>query len=135
MSGTDQRERLPPEGGEPVLARLSALDRFLPVWIIAAMAAGLALGRTVLSLADGLDSVRIGSISLPIAVGLLLMMYPVMAKVRYRRLERVTGDGRMLVTSLALNWLIGPLIEAPVLVALVYLALALRRRCYSEETP
>jgi ACR3 family arsenite transporter len=92
----------------PVLARMSRLDRFLPVWIIAAMAAGLGLGRAIPSLADGLDSVTVGSVSLPIAIGLLLMMYPVLAKVRYGRLDRVTGDRRMLITSLVLNWLIGP---------------------------
>ena len=93
---------------EPVLARLSALDRFLPVWIIAAMLAGLLLGRLIPSLADRLDAVKLGSVSLPIAIGLLLMMYPVLAKVRYRQLDRVTGDRRLLISSLVLNWLIGP---------------------------
>lgn len=94
--------------GGPVLARLSTLDRFLPAWIIAAMTLGLALGRAVPSLAGGLNQVEVGSVSLPIAVGLLLMMYPVLAMVRYRHLDRVTGDRRLLVTSLVLNWLIGP---------------------------
>ena len=92
----------------PVLARLSTLDRFLPVWIIAAMALGLALGRAVPGLNDALDAVRVGSVSLPIAVGLLLMMYPVLAKVRYGELGAVTGDRRLLVSSLVLNWLVGP---------------------------
>ncbi|MGI8880559.1 MAG: ACR3 family arsenite efflux transporter [Jatrophihabitans sp.] len=92
----------------PVLARLSTLDRFLPVWIIAAMAVGIGLGRVTPSLTDRLDAVQVGSVSLPIAVGLLLMMYPVLAKVRYDRLDRVTGDRRLMVTSVALNWLIGP---------------------------
>jgi len=92
----------------PVLARLSRLDRFLPVWILAAMALGIGLGRVVPGLAGALDTVTIGSVSLPIAVGLLAMMYPVLAKVRYRQLGRVTGDRRLLVTSLALNWLAGP---------------------------
>lgn len=108
MSELGQDDRPASESDAPVLARLSTLNRFLPVWIIAAMAAGLVLGRTIPSLADGLDSVKIGSVSLPIAGGLLLMMYPVLAKVRYRHLGRVTGDHRMLVTSLVLNWLIGP---------------------------
>lgn len=111
MSETDRHERLAPvapSADAPVLARMSTLDRFLPVWIIAAMAVGLALGRAIPSLADLLDAVAVGSVSLPIAVGLLLMMYPVLAKVRYRRLDRVTGDRRLLVTSLVLNWLIGP---------------------------
>ena len=71
----------------PVLKRLSTLDRFLPVWIVVAMAVGLGLGRAIPGLADDLDKVKIGSVSLPIAVGLLLMMYPVLAKVRYRQLR------------------------------------------------
>ncbi|GAB2458776.1 arsenic resistance protein [Jatrophihabitans fulvus] len=92
----------------PVLRRLSTLDRFLAVWIIAAMALGLVLGRTVDGLDDALNSMKVGSVSLPIAIGLLLMMYPVLAKVRYRHLDRVTGDRRLLVASLVLNWLLGP---------------------------
>ncbi len=95
-------------GEAPVLARLATLDRFLPVWIMVAMAAGLGLGRAIPKLADWLDRVKIGSVSLPIAVGLLLMMYPVLCKVRYRQLDRVTGDRRLLVTSLLLNWVLGP---------------------------
>jgi ACR3 family arsenite transporter len=92
----------------PVLERLSTLDRFLPVWILAAMALGLALGRWVPGLDDALSTVEVGNVSLPIAVGLLLMMYPVLAKVRYSELGRVTGDRTLLGASLVLNWLIGP---------------------------
>ncbi|MFD0481499.1 ACR3 family arsenite efflux transporter [Kineococcus sp. GCM10028916] len=92
----------------PVLARLSVLDRFLPVWIIAAMALGLILGRLVPGLDDALSAVEVGSVSLPIAIGLLLMMYPVLAKVRYSETSRVTSDRRLLVSSLILNWLVGP---------------------------
>ncbi|WP_043627168.1 ACR3 family arsenite efflux transporter [Nonomuraea candida] len=91
-----------------VVGRLSVLDRFLPVWIGAAMAAGLLLGRFVPGLDTALEAVKIGEISLPIALGLLLMMYPVLAKVRYDRLGGVTGDRRMLVSSLLLNWIAGP---------------------------
>ncbi|HEY0402889.1 MAG TPA: ACR3 family arsenite efflux transporter [Blastococcus sp.] len=94
--------------GAAVLQKLSTLDRFLPVWIIAAMALGLGLGRWVPGLDDALSAVDIGNVSLPIAIGLLLMMYPVLAKVRYAELGRVTGDRRMLGASLVLNWLIGP---------------------------
>lgn len=99
------------ESGAPddtVLKRLSTLDRFLPVWIIAAMVLGLALGRLVPGLDDALAAVEIGSVSLPIAVGLLVMMYPVLAKVRYDELGHVTGDKRLLATSILLNWVLGP---------------------------
>jgi arsenite transporter len=92
----------------PVIAKLGTLDRFLPVWIIAAMALGLGLGRLIPSLADDLDTVKVGSVSLPIALGLLLMMYPVLAKVRYDQLDRVTRDRRLLISSLVLNWVLGP---------------------------
>lgn len=89
-------------------ARLSTLDRFLPVWILLAMAAGLALGRIVPGLGDLLAGVSVAGVSLPIAIGLLVMMYPVLAKVRYTELGRVTGDRRLLLLSLGLNWLVGP---------------------------
>ena len=92
----------------PVVGRLSALDRLLPVWIGAAMAAGLLLGRGVPGLNNALEQVQIDGISLPIALGLLIMMYPPLAKVRYDRLNTVTGDRKLLTSSLALNWLIGP---------------------------
>ncbi len=91
-----------------VIDRLSRLDRFLPVWIIVAMASGLILGRTINGLNDALDTVQIGSVSLPIAIGLLVMMYPVLAKVRYNETSRVTGDRRLLIASLAMNWIAGP---------------------------
>ena len=92
----------------PVMARLSTLDRFLPVWIVAAMALGLALGRWVPGVDDALSAVEVGNVSLPIAIGLLLMMYPVLAKVRYSELDRVTGDRKLLVACLVLNWVLGP---------------------------
>ncbi|GAA3096850.1 ACR3 family arsenite efflux transporter [Pseudonocardia yunnanensis] len=95
-------------GSAPVVAKLSTLDRFLPVWILAAMAVGLLAGREIPGLGPALDSVSVAGVSLPIALGLLVMMYPVLAKVRYDRLDTVTGDRRLLVTSLLLNWIIGP---------------------------
>jgi ACR3 family arsenite transporter len=95
-------------GTDRVAARLSTLDRFLPVWIGAAMVAGLLLGRWVPGLGDALGAVEVDGVSLPIALGLLVMMYPVLAKVRYDRLDAVTADRRMLVSSLVLNWLVGP---------------------------
>ncbi|HET9022730.1 MAG TPA: ACR3 family arsenite efflux transporter [Ornithinibacter sp.] len=91
-----------------VATRLSTLDRFLPVWIGLAMVAGLVLGRLVPGLGDGLSAVEVRGVSLPIAVGLLVMMYPVLAKVRYDRLDTVTGDRGMLGASLLLNWVVGP---------------------------
>jgi ACR3 family arsenite transporter len=89
-------------------ARLSRLDRFLPVWILAAMALGLLLGRLVPGLGSALDRVQVGSVSLPIAIGLLVMMYPVLAKVRYNETGRVLADRRLMVASLAINWLLAP---------------------------
>ncbi|MGC5049084.1 ACR3 family arsenite efflux transporter [Micrococcus porci] len=94
----------------PVAARLSSLDRLLPVWIGAAMLVGLLLGRLVPGLGGVLAAVEVDGVSLPIALGLLVMMYPVLAKVRYDRLDSVTGDRRLLVASLVLNWVLGPLL-------------------------
>jgi arsenate reductase len=105
---------------DAVAARLSTLDRFLPVWIGVAMAGGLLLGRLIPGLGSALSTVEVQGISLPIAIGLLVMMYPVLAKVRYDRLDEVTADRRLMVFSLLLNWLIGP----AVMFALAWLLLA-----------
>jgi arsenical-resistance protein len=91
-----------------VVAKLPMLDRMLPVWIGVAMIAGLLLGRIIPGLGNGLSAVEVDGISLPIAVGLLVMMYPVLAKVRYDKLDTVTGDRKLLLASLVLNWVIGP---------------------------
>ncbi|MFT8396740.1 MAG: arsenical-resistance protein, partial [Propionibacterium sp.] len=88
--------------------RLGTADRLLPAWILTAMVIGVTLGRSWPGLAGVIGSVRLGSTSLPIALGLLLMMYPPLAKVRYGELGRVTHDRTLLVASLVLNWLIGP---------------------------
>ncbi|MQA78077.1 MAG: ACR3 family arsenite efflux transporter [Streptosporangiales bacterium] len=111
MTRSPRSDVLPstPSESEPqVTARLSRLDRWLPVWIAAAMAVGLLAGRTVPGMGAAVDAVSVDGVSLPIAVGLLVMMYPVLAKVRYDRLGAVTGDRRLLVPSLVLNWLVGP---------------------------
>ncbi len=91
-----------------VVAKLSTLDRLLPVWIGAAMVLGLLAGRWIPGLGSALDAVQIDGVSLPIALGLLVMMYPVLAKVRYDRLDTVTGDKRLMASSLVLNWVLGP---------------------------
>jgi len=91
-----------------VMKEMSFLDRWLPAWIIAAMILGLLLGRFIPGLDTALEAVTIGSVSLPIAVGLLVMMYPVLAKVRYDETRRIGADKRLLISSLVLNWLIGP---------------------------
>jgi ACR3 family arsenite transporter len=100
----------PDEGA--VLARLSRLDRYLPLWIALAMASGLVLGTLVPSLNDWLEKLQVGTVSLPIAIGLLLMMYPVLAKVRYEDIGRMSDDGvgnwRFFGTSLFLSWVVGP---------------------------
>jgi arsenite transporter len=88
--------------------RLSTLDRLLPLWIGIAMVVGLLLGRTFPGLDDTLDEVKIDTVSLPIALGLLLMMYPVLAKVKYSRIGHVVADRRSLTMSLVLNWVVGP---------------------------
>lgn len=88
---------------------MSFLDRFLPVWIILAMAAGLIISRTVPGIGDALSAVEVGGISIPIAVGLLVMMYPPLAKVRYDKAGKIAGDARLMGVSLMLNWVVGPL--------------------------
>jgi ACR3 family arsenite transporter len=95
---------------EKVAGRLPVLDRYLPLWILAAMALGLLLGRMFSGLDDVLDSFTIDTVSLPIALGLLAMMYPVLAKVNYSKLGEVTADRRLLTVSLILNWVVGPLV-------------------------
>jgi len=93
-----------------VLGKLSTLDRFLPVWILIAMAVGLLLGRVVPGLQGVLDAVQIDNTSVLIAIGLFAMMYPVLARVKYEEVGHLAGDRRMLWLSLVLNWLVGPLL-------------------------
>lgn len=88
--------------------RLSFLDRYLPVWIMLAMAVGLGLGRAVPGLAGALERLEVGGISLPIALGLLVMMYPPLAKVRYDKTREIATDKRLMTVSIILNWILGP---------------------------
>ena len=92
------------------MGRLSTLDRFLPLWIAVAMAAGLGLGALVPGVDDALDALQVGTVSLPIALGLMLMIYPVLAKVRYEELGRLRGERTLIASSLVLNWIVGPLL-------------------------
>jgi arsenical-resistance protein len=91
-----------------VAGRLPLLDRFLPVWIFAAMALGIGLGRLFPGIAPMLNALQVAHVSLPIALGLLWMMYPVLARVKYEQLPAIAGNWKFLLTSLVLNWLLGP---------------------------
>ncbi len=93
-----------------VLQQLSTLDRFLPLWIFAAMALGVILGAVMPGIKDVFNALSIGTVSFPIAVGLLWMMYPVLAKVKYEELGKVAQAWEQFSVSLVLNWVIGPVI-------------------------
>jgi ACR3 family arsenite transporter len=96
--------------GAGVVGRLSILDRFLPVWIFAAMALGVLAGFIWPGIAGAFDALRIDTVSLPIAIGLLWMMYPVLAKVKYEELGKIAQAWEQFGVSLVLNWVVGPAI-------------------------
>jgi ACR3 family arsenite transporter len=98
---------LPPAS---ILGRLSALDRYLPVWIFATMGLGLLLGRAFPDLGAALDRLQVAGVSLPIGIGLLWMMYPVLARVRYESIGAQVANRSLLGTSLVLNWVVGPIV-------------------------
>ncbi|MFE0806290.1 ACR3 family arsenite efflux transporter [Streptomyces sp. NPDC058848] len=109
MTSTEPATSAQTEGGDDsIVKKLSTLDRYLAVWILLAMAVGLGVGRLVPGMDDALAKIEVGGVSLPIALGLLVMMYPVLAKVRYDRLDRVTGDKKLMISSLVINWIAGP---------------------------
>lgn len=100
------------ESAQPtgIVGRLSILDRFLPLWIFLAMAIGIGLGAVLPRIKDVFNALSIGTVSLPIAVGLIWMMYPVLAQIKYEELGKIAQAKERFTVSLILNWVIGPAI-------------------------
>jgi ACR3 family arsenite transporter len=96
--------------GASVVGRLSLLDRFLPVWIFLTMAVGVLAGRYIPQLVGVITSLQVGTVSVPIALGLLWMMYPILTRVRYEDISKIGKAWKVFAVSIIPNWLVGPLV-------------------------
>ena len=90
--------------------RLKFLDRYLTLWIFLAMGLGVALGYGIQGFSDGINALSVGTTNVPLAIGLILMMYPPLAKVDFAKIPSVLSNPKLLISSFIITWLVGPLL-------------------------